>query len=64
MILRVSAVSASAAWPQITGIKSRASNQLPDFQILHIATNLQTVLPAYQLPLSRSAPQELRMINL
>ena len=55
MILRVSAVSASAAWPQITGIKSRLSTnyQHPPFNYC----TLQTVLPAFNyVSLSRSAP--------
>ena len=57
MILRLSAVSASAAWPQITGIKSRASHhyQPSNYQpskcttrLPTTATNLPTVLSAYQ----------------
>ena len=59
MILRVSAVSASAAWPQIMGIKSRPSHQLPAFQLLHIATSLPTIYPVPYQP-----PQELRLINM
>ena len=57
MILRLSKVSASAAWPQITGIKSRASHhyQPSNYQpsncttsLPTTATNLPTVLSAYQ----------------
>ena len=57
MILRLSAVSASAAWPQITGIKSRASHhyQPSNYQPSNCTTslpttetNLPTVLSAYQ----------------
>ena len=44
MILRVSAVSASAAWPQITGIKSRLST---NYQ--HPPFNYCTLQPAYKL---------------
>ena len=44
MTLRVSAVSASAAWPQITGIKSRLST---NYQ--HPPFNYCTLQPAYKL---------------
>ena len=68
MTLRVSAVSASAAWPQITGIKSRLST---NYQ--HPPFNYCTLQPAYKLyyqpstmyPFPDQPPtQELRIINL
>ena len=71
MTLRVSAVSASAAWPQITGIKSRlstnyqhASSRLPTTAHCNQPTNCTTSLQLC-IPFPISPPtQELRIINL
>ena len=71
MTLRVSAVSASGAWPQITGIKSRlstnyqhASSRLPTTAHCNQPTNCTTSLQLC-IPFPISPPtQELRIINL
>ena len=56
MILRLSAVSASAAWPQITGIKSRASHhyQPSNYQPSNCTISLPTMYPFPYQPTKNS----------